>query len=311
MKAAQITQYGGNELIAIRDVPTPEVSEGTVLVEVHAAGVNPVDKAIRSGYLKDVIKATLPFTLGLDFSGVVTKVGPGVTEFKRGDAVYGQAGVVNRGSGSFAELALVNVKTAGLKPGSISLLEAGAAPLTAVSALQALTEHIGLKEGQKILIHGGAGGIGTVAIQLAKYIGAYVATTARADNSEYVRSFGADEVIDYQAQNFEDILNDYDAVFDTVGGETASRSFKVLRKGGIIVSMMGPPDEGLAKEHGVQSVGQITKVTTERMDRLSALLDAGVLKVHIDKTFPLSEAAQAMSYQETGHPRGKVVISMQ
>jgi alcohol dehydrogenase len=310
MKAAQITKYGGKEAITINaNVTKPEITAGKVLIEVHAAGVNPFDWKVRAGYMEKIMPP-LPFTLGGDLSGVVTEVGAGVADFKPGDEVYGQANVLNGGSGAFAQFDLAKPGTIALKPKNLSHNEAGAIPLTGVSAYQGLVEHANLTQGQKILIHGGAGGIGTAAIQLAKHLGAYVATTVDSDDIEFVTNLGADEVIDYTKKKFEDALSDFDAVFDTVGGDTYKRSFQVLKRGGIVVSMLEQPDEKLMESQGVKAIGQATKVNTERLSKLRELLDRQVISVQIDEVFALEEAAAALERLEKGHPEGKIVIEI-
>ena len=234
MKSAQIKRYGGSEVVEInQSTPAPnDPSAGKVLVRIKAAGVNPADWKVREGYFQQMMPLQFPSTLGMDFSGIVEKVGEGVSDFKYNDEVYGQASLIRGGSGAFAEMALANADTIAYKPKTLSHEEAAGLPLAGVSAWQALVESIGLSKGQKILIHGGAGGIGSIAIQLAKHLGAYVATTVSTNDKEFVKEeIGADEVIDYKTQNFEDVLShDYDAVFDTVGGETYTRSFKVLKR---------------------------------------------------------------------------------
>jgi NADPH:quinone reductase-like Zn-dependent oxidoreductase len=221
MKSAQITRYGNtSEVIEIRQISTPNLSAGKVLVEVKAAGINPIDWKIREGYMQQMIHLQFPSTLGLDFSGVVKQVADDVSsDFKQGNEVYGQAGVPSGGSGAFSEIALASVTSIAHKPKTLEYEEAAALPLVGVSAWQALVEFMGLSNGQKILIHGGAGGIGSIAIQLAKNLGAHVATTVSTDDKQFVQKIGADEVIDYRTQTFEDIVHDYDAVFDTVGGD--------------------------------------------------------------------------------------------
>ncbi len=301
MKTAQINKYGGDAVEINSEAPMPLVSQGKVLVEVHAAGVNPFDWKLREGYMQKMIPLKFPATLGGDFSGVVVETG---------DEVYGQALIVAGGSGSFAEFVSAPAKSIAPKPKTINHIEAAALPLAGVSALQALTEHIGLKKGQKILIHGGAGGIGTMAIQLAKHLGVYVATTVTGDELAYVKEFGADEAIDYKNQRFEDVVQNYDAVFDTVGGETYTRSFQAVKKGGVIVSMTEQPDKGLMKQFGVNAIAQATQVTTERLTKLAELVDKGAIKVHVDKVFPLDQAGEALTYLQTGHPRGKVVVKV-
>lgn len=309
MKAAQINKYGGSEVIEIsKNAAKPTLSAGKVLVEVHAAGVNPVDWKIREGYLQQMAPLKFPATLGGDFSGVIVEGGAD-TGLKKGDEVYGQASVLGSGSGSFAEFASADMKLIAKKP-KISHVEAAALPLASVSAWQALVEHIKLKKGQKILIHGGAGGIGTFAIQIAKHLRAQVATTVIVDDKKYVKELGADAVIDYKNQKFEEIINDYDAVFDIVGGETYKKSFTVLKKGGIIVSMLEQPDAELMKKYGVTAISQYTQVNSERLSKLTELVDRGIIKVHVDKTFPLEQAAEALAHLQNRHPRGKVVLTI-
>jgi alcohol dehydrogenase len=307
MKAAQINKYGGSEVVEInRNAPKPVASRGQILVEVYAAGVNPIDWKIREGY----IPLKFPATLGGDFSGVIADVGEGVSGFKKGLEVYGYGSVLGGGSGSFAEFVSADVKVMALKPKKITHVEAGAFPLTGVSAWQALVDHMSLSKGKKILIHGGAGGIGSIAIQLAKHLGAYVATTVSSKDMQYVKELGADETIDYKNQSFEDLLNDYDGVYDTVGGETYVRSLKVLKKGGIIVSMLEQPRPELMEQYEVKAIGQLTQVNSERLSKLAELIDQRVTKVHVDKTFPLEQAGEALAYLQSGHPRGKVVLKM-
>jgi alcohol dehydrogenase len=219
MKSTQINKYGSSEVIEInQNTPEPTLSSGKVLVSIKAAGVNPADWKIREGAFQQMIPLQFPTTLGMDFSGVIKQVGEGVSnsDFKQGDEVYGQAGVVNGGSGAFAEIALAKTESIANKPKRLSHAEAAALPLVGIRAWRALMENIGLSSGQRILIHGGAGGIGSIAIQLAKNLGAFVATTVSANDKVFVQELGADQVLDYKSQNFEDLLHDYDSVFDTV-----------------------------------------------------------------------------------------------
>ncbi|EKD65362.1 MAG: Alcohol dehydrogenase, zinc-containing [uncultured bacterium] len=310
MKAAQYNRYGGPEVIEIKNVQNPIPKKGQVLVEVHAASLNPFDYRLRLGYMKENIPLDFPFTIGGDYSGVVTDLGEDVSEFKIGDEIYGQALVLIGASGAIAEFTAANAENSALKPENVDFIQAASLPLVGSSVIQALEEHIKLKSGDKILIHGGAGGIGHIAVQLAKHLGAYVATTAGGDDIEFVKSFGADEAIDYKTQKFEELLHDFDAVFDTVGGETVERSFKVLRKGGVIVSMLGQPNPDLAKEQGITSIGQNTKITSERLKRLGELVDNGAIKPHVDKVFSLEKTKEAFEYLESGHPKGKVVVKI-
>jgi alcohol dehydrogenase len=314
MKSAQIRSYGGSEVVEInQSTPLPnDPSSGKVLVRVKAAGVNPADWKLREGYMQQMMPLQFPSTLGMDFSGVIEKVGQEVSEFKQGDEVYGRASVMEGGSGAFAERAFANADSIAHKPKTLSHEEAAGLPLVGVSAWQALVETMRLSKGQRILIHGGAGGIGSIAIQLAKHLGAYVATTVSTNDNEFVKEeLGADEVIDYKAQNFEDVLShDYDAVFDTVGGETYKRSFKVLKRGGIIVSMLEQPDHELMDRFGVRAIFQLTRVNRERLTKLAQWVDQNNIRVNVDKTFLLDEASKALDYQKDAHPRGKIVLQV-
>ena len=317
MKSAQIKTYGDSEVLEInRSTPSiNDPSKGMVLVTVKAAGVNPVDWKVREGFFKQMAPLQFPATLGMDFSGVIEKVGEGgsSSDLKQGDEVYGQAGVLMGGSGAFAEMTLAKSDTIAHKPRTLSHEQAAGLPLVGVSAWQALVETMRLSKGQKILIHGGAGGIGTIAIQLAKHLGAYVATTVSTNDIQFVKEeLGADEAIDYKTQTFEDLLtHDYDAVFDTVGGETFTRSFKVLKRGGIIVSMLEQPNQGLMNQFGVKAVYQFTQVNKERLTRLAEWVDQNNIRVNVERTFPLDEARTALDYQRDVHPRGKIVLAMQ
>ncbi len=306
MKAARLIRFEGPSSVEIQDVEKPAAAPGKLLVEVHAAGVNPFDWKITTGYTK----MSLPATLGGDFAGVVVEAGPDVQGYAPGDQVYGQASVFNGGTGSFAEFDAAPARALALKPKSVGLLEAAALPLAGSSALQALADHIALERDQKILIHGGAGGIGSFAVQIARHLGAFVAATVATPDVEFAKSLGVDLVIDYTSERFEDRIRDYDAVFDTVAGETYRRSFAVLKRGGVIVSMLGPADEALTTEYGVTAIAQSTKVTANRLAALAALVEAGAVRVHIDKVFPLAAAAEALEHLRSKHTRGKVVITV-
>jgi alcohol dehydrogenase len=311
MKAAQISQYGGPEAIHVAaDVLQPTITDNQVLVEVHAAALNPFDTAMHEGRFKDVIPLQFPATLGGDLAGVVQAVGANVTNVKIGDSVYGEAQLAGGGSGAFAEYAASKATQIAVMPSNLDFPSAAAAPLTGASAMQALEDHMHLQPGQKILIHGGAGGIGTMAIQLAKHLGAYVATTATGEGIEYVKQLGADEVIDYKTEQFEDALADYDAVFDTVAGETYDRSFQVLKKGGILVSMNAQPNQELMDRYQVTAVSQHTGVTTDRLNRLAQYIEQGVLTVHVDRTYSLDDIVKAFTARETESIKGKIVITI-
>jgi alcohol dehydrogenase len=321
MKSVQIKRYGSSEVMEINhDETVINPTAGKVLVSIKFAGINPIDWKIREGYMEQSINLQFPLTLGMDFSGAIKQVGEGKEvgqkqgiewEFKQGDEVYGQASVTSGGSGAFAELAITNIESIAHAPKSLSQEEAAALPLVGVSAWQALVENMNLSNGQKILIHGGAGGIGSIAIQLAKNLGAYVATTASSDDKEFVQALGADKIIDYKTEKFEDLIKDYDRVYDTIGGETYKRSFKVLKKDdGIIVSMLEQPDLELMEEFKVKAVFQFTIVNKERLTQLAQWVDKNKIKVNVEKAFSLDEAAKALDYVKDVHPRGKVVFEI-
>lgn len=311
MKAAQINAYGDSSVIRVKAVDKPTIGKGQVLVEVQAASLNPFDSTVRKGYAQKMMPLSFPATLGGDFAGIVREVSQGVSGVTVGDEVYGQASLFAGGSGSFAEYATTAAGQIDRKPKKTSFNQAASLPLVGSSAIQALTEHINLQKGQKILIHGGAGGIGTIAIQLAKYLGAYVIVTAAVDDLEFVKKLGADAVIDYKSEKFEDKVSDTDAVLDTVAGETYTRSFPVLKKGGTIVSMLEPPNQELMKQYGVRAIAQMTRITTAKLSKLAQLVDEDVIKPQIDKVFSLNEISEAFIYREQQRPRGKVVIEIQ
>ncbi len=309
MKAAQLATYGAKDAIVINETEKPKPASRYVLVATKAAGVNPFDVAVRSGIYKESIILELPATLGSDVAGVVEELGEDVTGYEVGQEVYGMASAV-KGQGSFAEFTPVSVKQLVAKPKNVDFVSAAALPLASSSAYQGIVDHIGAKAGQKILIHGGAGGIGAIAVQIAKNTGAYVATTVSTDDVEYAKQLGADEVVDYKTQDFSDIVVDYDAVFDTVGGETNKKSYQVLKHGGILVSMVDPFNEDLVKATGINYIQQNTVTSVETLNKITEFVDSGKLKVNVDKVFPLDQAAEALEYLKTGHPRGKVVLSV-
>ena len=312
MKSVQIKRYGGSDVVELNDTASvPSVSVGKILVDVKASGVNPADWKVREGYFQQMAPLQFPSNLGFDFSGTVKQLGEDVpSDFEQGDEVYGQTPVLSGGSGAFAELVLVDKDSITHKPKTLNHIEAAALPTVGVSSWQALVENIGLSKGQKILIHGGAGGIGSIAIQLAKHNGAYVSTTVNVNDKQFVQELGADQIIDYNSQKFEDLLHDYDAVFDTIGGDTYKRSFKVLKKGGIIISTLEQPNSELMQQYGVKATFQFTQVNRKRLTKLAQWVDQNNIKINVDKTFSLDEAGKALDYQKDVHPRGKVVITI-
>ena len=309
VKAARVHLYGGPEAVRIEETTLPDPKAEEVLVRVQAAGINPIDWKIRAGYLKGVMPLPMPFTLGVDFAGVVEALGPGVSGFKVGEAIYGEAPVFKGASGSFAQALIAKTGNIAAKPSNVDAVEAAALPLAGVSALQA-TEALAVTAGQRLLIHGGGGGIGSIAIQIAKHLGAWVATTVSADDVEYVKSLGADQSINYRTERFDELLTGLDGVFDTVGADTYTRSFKVLKKRGRLVSLLEHPREDLMRQFEVTALMQFTDVSTQRLAKLSDLVQGGIVKAHIDRTFPLDAAAAALRHLEKESPRGKVVLKL-
>ena len=308
MRAAQISGFGGKEVMDVTaDAPKPSAGDGEVLIEVHAASVNPFDWKVMSGQAG--AQLAFPATLGGDVAGVVAAIGPDVEGFEVGQEVYGQANALG-GHGSFAEFTPVKATSLGPKPKNTDFVNAAALPLTAVSAYQALVDTLHLSAGQKILIHGGAGGIGSLAIQLAKHLGAHVSTTAAPEDVDYVKRLGADDAIDYTTEKFEDKIHGFDAVYDTIGGDTYTRSFEVLKPGGQIVSMLEQPNQELMGKYNVTATHQFTKVTPERLASVTKLVEDGVLAVMVDRTYPLDETADALEYLHSTHHRGKVILKI-
>jgi NADPH:quinone reductase-like Zn-dependent oxidoreductase len=303
MKAVRIHKFGGPEVLQFEDVPRPEPGTHQVLVRVHAAGVNPVDWKIREGKLG---KIPLPSIMGSDFSGEIEALGPDVTEFRVGESVFGS---VADESGGYAQYALAPISHIVEKPKGIDHVHAAGMPVPSMTAWQALFDTANLSGGQKVLIHAAAGGVGSFAVQFAKWKGAYVIGTASGQNAALVRGFGADEFIDYRATRFEDAVRDVDVVFDTVGGDTQERSWKVLKKGGMLVSIVQPPSEQTAKAHNVRGVFMRQDATrNEELTQIAKLVANGQIKVNVETILPLSEARKAQELSETGHAHGKIVL---
>lgn len=309
MKAAQINEYGDPSVIHINEVDKPTPGPDQVLVEVHASNVNPFDAKLRAGYMKDGIPLQFPFTIGGDIAGVVTGLGQGVNTLAVGDTVYGNAAGVAGNSGAIAEYAATKASQIAKAPANLDFIQAGSLPLVGVSALQALTDELHLQAGQKIFITGGAGGIGSIAIQIAKNIGGYIATTATGEGVEFARELGADEVIDYKTQDYTELLHDYDAVFDTVGDDF-TKTLNVLKNGGTAISMTAHADQAKADELGVSAKTQATHITTEILDRLRELIESGHVTPQVGKVFGLNDVQLAYATWENGAVRGKVVIEI-
>jgi NADPH:quinone reductase-like Zn-dependent oxidoreductase len=307
MKSVCIYSYGGPEVLVYQDVLCPHPSDGEVLVRVHAAGINPVDWKIREGHLKGMLNHTLPLILGWDVSGVVAAVGrSGVTRLKVGDEVFSRPDILR--DGAYAEYIVIRETEVALKPKSIDHIHAAAIPLAGLAAWQSLYNAGGLWSGQKVLIHAAAGGVGSFAVQLAKLIGAYVIGTASGQNHEYVRKLGADQVIDYTDQRFEDLVSGVDMVFDTIGGETQERSWKVLKRGGILVSIAGQPSREEASAHGVRQAFVWVEPNAEQLAELAKLADSEKLKAIVETVLSLSDATRGQELSERGHTRGKIVL---
>ena len=310
MKAVVIESYGGVTELKEKVIEKPVLLDNQVLVEVKAASVNPIDWKLREGYLKERYDFDFPIILGWDVAGVVTEVGEHVQDFQVGDRVFARPELTRYGT--YAEYTVVDELLLARIPDNISFEQAASVPLAGLTAYQALFDVLEIMEGQKVLIHGGAGGVGTYAVQLAKLKGAYVATTASKKNHGYLSSLGADQCIDYKSESFEEILHEYDAVFDTVGGETLSNSMKVLRKGGIVVSIVEPPSEQDAQRLGVREQYHWLIPRGDQLQELASLLEQGRLKPAALETFPFSEKGvrNAQELSESGHTKGKIVIKM-
>jgi alcohol dehydrogenase len=331
MRAMVIERYGKVPM-RMAEMPTPEIGEYEVLAEIHAASINPVDFKIRDGKVKLLVQYKMPLILGNDFAGVVAKVGAKVTRFKVGDEIYARP----RKSkiGTFAEYIAIHEDDIALKPKNLSFEEAASIPLVGLTNYQALTDILHLQKGQKILIHAGAGGVGTFAIQLAKLMGATVATTASVAGENLVKSLGADEMINYKTEKFEEILENYDAVFDTLGGEILEKSFEVIKSGGKIVSVSGVPNARFAKEYGsgffktllfsaashkltalekkhhVQYTFLFMKPSGEQLRIIANFIETGKIKPIIDRVFPFENAQKAMEYAESGRAKGKIIVKI-
>lgn len=333
MRALVLSRYGGPECTALTDVPVPSPRANEILVRVRAAGLNPVDFKTRDGALKIVRNYPLPIVMGNELAGVVEAVGPGVSRFTKGDRVF--ARIDKDTMGAFADYAVVHENHAARMPASLDFATAAAVPLAALTALQALRDELHLGAGQRVFIPGGAGGVGTFAIQIAKHLGAYVATTASPRGDALVKRLGADLVIDYTREHFEDKLSGYDCAFDLIGGETLSRLWPVLKRGGRVVSIAGLPEPVTARKDlgrgiGLAALFWFASLTTrlraarhgatyrylfmhpsgDDLAYLASLIDAGTLEVIIDRVFPFAEVKDAMAYLETGRAKGKVVLTM-
>ena len=332
MKALVLKRYGGLDQVVFADIPRPALKSDEILVQVHAAGLNPIDYMIPKGTFKPMLKFQLPATLGSDLAGIVVEVGSRVTRFKPGDAVF--ASIFDLGTGALAEFAVVPENAAALKPANLDFVQAASIPMVGLTSWQALKVRAKLRPGQKVFIPAGSGGIGTFAIQLAKHLGAKVGTTTSTGNVELVKSLGADEVVDYKQQEFEEVLQNYDAVLGTVQGDAIEKSLQILKPKSNVVSLIGPPDAAFARARGMnffmkfvfgllsrKIIRHARKRGVEysflfvhpdgrQLAEIGKLLEAERIRPVIDKVFPFDQAKEALVYLENGRAKGKVVVQM-
>ena len=308
MKAVSIYYYGGPGVLAYEDAPRPHPAPGDVLVRVHAAGINPVDWKIREGHLKEMLHHTLPLVLGWDVSGVVAALGAGVTRFKVGDEVFSRPDIER--DGAYAEFIVIRETEVALKPKSVDHVHAAALPLAGLTVWQSLFDAAALTAGQRVLIHAAAGGVGSLAVQLAKGRGAHVIGTASAKNHAFVRALGADEVVDYERERFETVIGPVDVVFDTMGGDIQTRSWKVLKRGGILVSIASPPSAEAAVAHGGRFAFVFTQPNAAQLAEIATLVDAGKLNAMVETVLPLAAAMRGQALSAAGHTRGKIVLQV-
>lgn len=308
MKAVVIHEYGGPEVLKYEDVPRPEPKDDQLLIRVIAAGVNPVDGMIRSGLFGKDGSRAFPIILGGDVAGVVEKIGSKVTKFKAGDPVFAYVSLDN--SGGYAQYALVTEREAAPKPKSLMYVEAAAVPIVALTAWQALIDTAKLGSGQTVLIHGGSGGVGSFAIQIAKARGAKVIATASSANQDFLKQLGADVAIDYTKEKFEDVAKDVDVVLDSIGRDTLVRSYGVVKKGGIIVSLVASPKQSELEKHGIRGAALSVDPNSEELNEIGKLIDEKKIRVIVSQTFPLPEAMKAQEQVATGHTRGKIVLKI-
>jgi NADPH:quinone reductase-like Zn-dependent oxidoreductase len=332
MKVLILKRYGKSNQLEFADIPRPAIKPNEMLVQVHAVGLNPIDNMIPKGTFKPILKFKLPAVMGSDLAGIVVEVGSQVTRFKRGDAIF--ASIFDLGTGALAEFAVVPESVAALKPANLDFVQAASVPMIGLTSWQALKERAGLRPGQKVFIPAGSGGIGTFAIQLAKHLGAKVGTTTSTGNVGLVKRLGADEVIDYKKQEFEEVLQDYDVVLGTIRGDVIEKSLRILKPNGVIVSLVGPLDAAFASARGLNLLMKVVfglmscKIIRQAKKRnvqysflfvhpdgqqlgeIGKIIEAGYIVPVIDKIFPFDQTKEALAYLEQGRSKGKVVISI-
>jgi NADPH:quinone reductase-like Zn-dependent oxidoreductase len=307
MQAIRVHQFGGVESLIAEDVPRPDPGNGEILLRVKAAGVGPWDAWIRSG--RSVVPQPLPLTLGSDVAGIVEKVGAGVSQCRTGDAVFGATNA--RFTGGYAEYAVASAAKLAKMPTTIGFIEAASVPVVACTAWQMIREHGAVDATKRVLVHGAAGNVGAYAVQLARQVADKVVATAFSDDVPYVKTLGADQIIDVQKSRFEELLTDVDVVLDTIGGDTQDRSFAVLKRGGVLVSAVAAPDQQKAASHGVQALFFLVEVSSSRLEQIGALIDAGELITSVGDVLPLA-AARVAHEMLAGkpHKRGKIVLTV-
>ena len=314
MKAVVITDYGTNDVLRTAELPIPQPGPTEVLVRIHATGLNPVDFKIREGHLKELFPVEFPRVLGGDISGVVVDTGPLVKDFKQGDAVY-FSNPLDR-NGGFAEFVTVDQSIVALKPKTLSHTEAASLPVVGLTSVQALRDFAGVKKGDRVLIHAGAGGVGSFAIQYAKYLGAEVYTTASSQRSDYLKSLGADRVIDYKTEDFVDVAQNaggMDVVFESIGGNNYLRSILATKKGGAVPAVVNPPDaetESLAKEKNIKTSFMLLQGSRQDLRHIAELIDRGIVKTSVSKTFALDDVALGLAELENGRTQGKLIVEI-
>jgi len=308
MKAIVIREFGGPEVLHLEDFPKPTPAADEVLVKVYASGVNPIDWKIRAGLRKEKFPTSFPLILGWDVSGVIEEMGNAVTNFKNGDEVYGRPDVTK--NGTYAEYVAVKANQLAIKPKSIDHIKAAAVPLAGLTAWQGLFDHGKLEKGQKVLIQAGSGGVGSYAVQLAKWKGAYVIATASEKSTELVKQLGADEVIDYKKEKFEDKVKEADLVLDLIGGDTQKRSLQVLKSGGRLITTLKAEYTDKAKERNIHLEAYTAQSYPEQLEKMATLIDKGIVKPVIAEVLPLEKAAEAQKKSEDGHIVGKIVLQV-
>jgi NADPH:quinone reductase-like Zn-dependent oxidoreductase len=310
MKAIVINEYGSADKLKEETLPIPTLEDNQVLMELHATSINPIDWKLREGALKEGLPFEFPIILGWDAAGVVAKTGKNVSNFKEGDRVFARPATTR--NGTYAEFTAVEEDLLAKIPDNIPFEEAAAVPLAGLTAWQCLVDFGGIKKGNKVLIHAGSGGVGSYAIQFAKHFGAYVATTASGKNETFVKELGADQFINYKDTDFTEVLEDFDIVVDTIGGEVQEKSFEVLKEGGKLVSIVQQPNEKLAKEKNIKAESIWLRENGEQLEEIAQLLESGEVVSKVGQTFPLTEKGvkEAHKLSETHHARGKIVINI-